>query len=217
MNQDSFLIHSIHVGKPKTYKFNGKQLETSINKHRIHQPVFLSKLNFDGDRQADLVHHGGKDKAVCVYPYDHYPYWEENLNRSLEDSAFGENLTVEGLTEKDVCIGDVFALGEAVVQVSQPRQPCFKLAKKYDIKDMVLKVQATGFTGFYFRVLQEGMVAPASILKRISRDPNQVSVHFANHTNYHDKENREAIEKILKLDALSESWRAMFEKRAALL
>ncbi|MBP1082877.1 MOSC domain-containing protein [Bacillus capparidis] len=217
MENESFRIHSIHVGKPKTYEFNGKQIETSIYKHRVDQPVFLSEVNFEGDRQADLVYHGGQDKAVCVYPYDHYPYWESQLNKTLEGSAFGENLTVEGLTEKDVYIGDVFALGEAVVQISQPRQPCFKLAKKYDVKDMPLKVQMSGFTGFYFRVLNEGKVTPASVLKRISRDPSQISVHFANHIKYHDKENREGIEKVLKVDALSESWRASFEKMAASL
>lgn len=174
MENESFRIHAIHVGNPKTYECNGKQIKTSIYKHRVDHPVFLSKVNLEGDRQADLVYHGGEDKAVCVYPYDHYPYWESQLNRTLDDSAFGENLTVEGLTEKDVCIGDVFALGEAVVQISQPRQPCFKLAKKYDIKDMALKVQTTGFTGFYFRVLKEGLVAPTAVLKRISKDPNQI-------------------------------------------
>jgi MOSC domain-containing protein YiiM len=217
MENESFRIHSIHVGKPKTYEDNGKPYETSINKQRVHHPLFLSKVNFEGDKQADLVHHGGEDKAVCVYPYDHYLYWEGHLNRKLDDSAFGENLTVEGLTEEAACIGDVFSLGEAVVQISQPRQPCFKLAKKYGVKDMALKVQNTGFTGYYFRVLQEGRVSPDSVLTRISKDPNQITVQFANHINYHDKENLQAIEKILATDALSESWRGMFQKRAATL
>ncbi|MBJ8032143.1 MOSC domain-containing protein, partial [Bacillus cereus group sp. N21] len=86
-----------------------------------------------GDGQADLVHHGGVDKAVCVYSGEHYSYWEETLNQDLEYGAFGENITVSGMREEDVCIGDTFELGEAIVQVTQPRQPCFKLAKKYNI------------------------------------------------------------------------------------
>lgn len=162
MDQKEYEISSIYVGSPEVCEFEGKKVETAIFKRPAGSPVFLSRTNFDGDKQADLVHHGGADKAVCVYPADHYPYWENALGEKLPQAAFGENLSVKGLTEQDVCIGDIFKLGEALVQVSQPRQPCFKLAKKLNVKDMVLKVRDTGYSGFYFRVLEEGIVVPDS-------------------------------------------------------
>ncbi len=213
LEHQEYDILSIHVGRPRTYEFDGKQVETAIVKEPVGGPVYLSRTNFEGDGQADLIHHGGEDKAVCVYPADHYMYWESVLKRKLPEAAFGENVTVKGLTEKDVCIGDIFKLGEALVQVSQPRQPCFKLAKRLNQKDMVLKVRDTGFSGFYFRVLEEGIVAPDSGLQLVSRDAHEATVSYANHLMYHDRGNHPAIRKILEVEALSESWRSSFLKQ----
>ena len=154
-------IRSLNVGKPRDLQFGKKEITTGINKKPVSNPVYLSTLNFTGDGQGDLVHHGGRDKAVCVYSYEHYPYWEKELGKPLDFSAFGENLTLLGLTEDELCIGDSFQIGEAVVQVSQPRQPCFKLSLIHERKDMPLLIQNTGYTGYYFRVLKEGMVAPS--------------------------------------------------------
>lgn len=151
----SIKILSLNVGMPKQIQFNQKDVSTGIFKSATDEYLYLSYLNFEGDGQGDLVHHGGKEKAVCVYPYEHYPFWENELRRPLDYGAFGENLTIKGLLESDVCIGDVFKLGKAIVQVSQPRQPCYKLSIKYGVPDMPLKVQQTGYTGFYFRVLEE--------------------------------------------------------------
>lgn len=206
-------IVSINVGKPVTVDYRGRKIETGIFKSPVSEPLFLAELNFAGDEQADRVHHGGKDKAVCVYAFEHYPYWQENLNRTLSLGAFGENLTVKGLLETDVHIGDIFSLGEAVVQVSQPRQPCYKLALKYDCKDLPLRFQNSGYTGFYFRVLQEGWVKPDQPLKRLQRHPRQVTVAFANRIMHHEKANRQGVRKILEVDALSESWRKTLRKR----
>ncbi len=144
-------------------------------------------------RAGDLVHHGGAEKAVCVYPYEHYLFWEKELQRKLEYGAFGENLTIKGLLEDDVHIGDIFQLGEAVVQVSQPRQPCYKLTVRYGMPDMILKVQDTGFTGFYFRVLKEGFVCKDRGLKRISRHPKGITISYANRIKHHEKNNIEGI------------------------
>ncbi len=213
LENQKYEILSIYVGQPDTYEFAGKKVETAIVKQAVDKPVFLGRTNFDGDRQADLVHHGGADKAVCVYPAVHYAYWEEVLNKKLPQAAFGENVTVQGLTEKDVCIGDTFKLGEALVQISQPRQPCFKLAKKLNEKDMVLRVRETGYSGFYFRVLQEGIVAPRAQLELVSRDPHEMTVSYANHLMYHDRNNKPAIQRILEVEALSDSWRASFLKQ----
>lgn len=206
-------IISINIGKPIEVQFNNKEISTGIFKTPSDEPLFLTLVNFEGDGQADLVHHGGREKAVCVYPYEHYPYWEKELGRELEYSAFGENLTTQGLLEAEICIGDIFQLGEAVVQVSQPRQPCFKLSVKYGAPDMPLKVQETGYTGFYFRVLQEGLVSKSDSLIRTSCHPKGITVSYANHIMHRDKNDTEGIKKILEVEGLSASWRKTFVKR----
>jgi MOSC domain-containing protein YiiM len=206
-------IVSINIGKPISVEYKGSEIKTGIYKFQIQRPVYLSKLNFDGDGQADLIHHGGVEKAVCVYSYEHYPYFEKRLNSKLSHGAFGENLTVSGMLEKDICIGDVFRIGEAVLQVSQPRQPCFKLAKRYNLKELPLIFQETGYTGFYFRVLNEGWVSPDSVINLIIKDHNAVTVEFANQIMHYDKKNLDAINKILKVSALSRNWRSTFNKR----
>lgn len=171
MNGNQYKIVSINVAKPKTVLYKGKEVSTGIFKKPVEHPVYLSFLNFEGDGQANLVHHGGKDKAVCAYSYEHYSYWEKKLGRSLEYGSFGENLTMIGMVEEEVCIGDIFQLGEALVQVSQPRQPCYKLSIKLSVQDLPNQIQNTGFTGFYCRVLQEGWVEKNSPVRLISRHP----------------------------------------------
>ena len=208
-------ILSLNVGKPKEMDFGKKSVSTGIFKEPISQTVFLSSRNFTGDGQGDLVHHGGVHKAVCVYPHEHYSHWERVLERTLPYGAFGENLTLTGMTEEDVCIGDSFQLGEAMVQVSQPRQPCFKLALVYERKDLPLLVQDTGFTGFYFRVLREGLVSPMDTLIPLTRQVHAISVSEANRLMHHDKQDLEGVRRLLEVEELSPSWRKTFEKRVA--
>ncbi|USB34780.1 MOSC domain-containing protein [Paenibacillus sp. YPG26] len=207
------VIRSINVGTPQQMQYNKKAILSGIFKQQVEEPLFLSRLNLEGDRQADLKFHGGPDKAICVYAYEHYPYWESLLERSLVPGAFGENLTIEGLVEKDVCIGDIFKFGEATVQISQPRQPCYKLSARYGIPEIPVKMQETGYTGFYLRVLQEGHVSREDGLIRLSSDPLGITVAFANRVMHQDKGNLEAAQRILEVEALSSSWRATFEKR----
>lgn len=206
-------IVSLNTGKPAPLMYKNKEVASAIRKLPVTEAVFLSRSNFDGDEQADLVNHGGRDKAVCVYPYEHYPYWESELGTRLEMGAFGENLTTRGLLETEVCIGDIYLLGEAAVQISQPRQPCYKLAARYGAQDMPLKVQETGYTGFYFRVLQEGKVSCADRLILEQRHPMGITISFANRIKYIDKENQDSISSILAVEALSDSWRASLSKR----
>lgn len=208
-------IVSLNIGKPQMINFDGQGIETGIFKRAVNQPIFLTRLHFEGDGQADLIHHGGVDKAVCVYCFEHYSYWEQVLGRILEPGAFGENLTVTGLPEQEVCIGDIFQLGEALVQVTQPRRPCHKLAKRYAHKELPVQVQDTGYTGYYLRVLREGMVSPRDTIKLVERHPRSISVAHANKLMYHDRDNREAIERMLTVEALSASWRNTFQKRLA--
>ena len=210
---NEYQLLSLNIGLPKEVTYGGKVVHTGINKKQVKEPVYLSFVKFNGDGQADLVHHGGVDKAVCVYTGDHYPYWEKELNQDLVYGAFGENITVSGMSEEDVCIGDTFELGQAIVQVTQPRQPCFKKKKKYNIPKLPLYFQETGYTGFYFRVLKEGWVSSVDTLKRLQSDPKGVSVAFANRIMHKEKQNIEGVKRILEVNALSNSWRKSFEKR----
>ncbi|WDM22665.1 MOSC domain-containing protein [Paenibacillus polymyxa] len=211
----SIKILSLNVGMPKQIQFNQKDVSTGIFKSATDEYLYLSYLNFEGDGQGDLVHHGGKEKAVCVYPYEHYPFWENELRRPLDYGAFGENLTIKGLLESEVCIGDVFKLGKAIVQVSQPRQPCYKLSIKYGVPDMPLKVQQTGHTGFYFRVLEEGVASKADGLSLLHRHPKAITVSFANRIMHQEKNHIEGIKQILEVEELSLNWRNTFLKRLA--
>lgn len=211
----SIEILSLNVGMPREVQFQQKDVFTGIFKTATEEALYLSYLNFEGDGQADLVHHGGREKAVCVYPYEHYPFWENELKRPLEYGALGENLTIKGLLETDVCIGDVFELGKAIVQISQPRQPCYKLTIRYGVPDMLLKVQQTGYTGFYFRVLEEGAVSKDDGLSLLHRHPKEITVSFANRIMHREKDNIEGIKQILEVEELSLNWRNTFLKRLA--
>lgn len=211
----SIEILSLNVGMPREVQFKQKDVSTGIFKTATDKALYLSYLNFEGDGQGDLVHHGGKEKAVCVYPYEHYPFWENELKRPLEYGALGENLTIRGLLETDVCIGDVFELGKAIVQVSQPRQPCYKLTIRHGVPDMLLKVQQTGYTGFYFRVLAEGVVSKDDGLSLLHRHPKEITVSFANQIMHREKDNIEGIKQILEVEELSLNWRNTFLKRLA--
>lgn len=203
----SFEVISIQVGQPQTVLFGPQEVLTSIYKNPIHESVYLSETQLDGDAQADLKHHGGVDKALCVYPYDHYREWENRLASSLNPGAFGENLTVSGLTEDQVHIGDVFQFGEAMVQVCQPRQPCYKLANKLGSPEIIQTIQEWGWSGYYLRVLKRGWISKQDRLIRTYKDPHGITVSFVNQVRWVDKKNEEAILRVLRADALSESWR----------
>jgi len=205
----------LNVGLPAPLDNRGKEVRSGFVKSPVEGGVWLSRTGLAGDGQADLKAHGGPEKAVCVYPLEHYPYWEERLDRDLPPAAFGENFSTRGLTEPGVCVGDVFRAGEAVVQVSQPRQPCYKLAARHNEKQLALWVQQAGLTGFYFRVLEEGRVAAGDGLHLVERPAPDATVAEANRVMHHDKGDLEAVERLLGVGELSVSWRRTFEKRLA--
>ncbi|GMN98912.1 MOSC domain-containing protein [Parageobacillus thermoglucosidasius] len=206
-------VISVNIGAPKTVMIDGKPFTTGIYKKPVMEPLFVTKHNFVGDGQADLVHHGGYDKAICAYPSEHFAEWEKRYHRPFSPGAFGENLTLKGLTEAQACIGDIFSVGTAVIQLSQPRQPCFKLAKRHGLPDLPLAVQQTGRTGFYFRVLQEGIIQQGNKLTLVERSQTQLSIQYVNHIYYVEKTDGEAMQKIIAEPALSESWRKAFAAR----
>jgi MOSC domain-containing protein YiiM len=208
-------VVSINVGKPSIIKVSNKELHTGIVKSPVSSDLHLSYTQLEGDGQADLVFHGGLDKVLCVYCLEHYPYWERTLGHPLEFGAFGENLTVSGLLEADICIGDIFSLGEAIVQVSQPRQPCYKLAQRHEFMDLAVQVQNTGFTGYYLRVIKEGLLPLHAQIQLMAKHPAAVHIEYANQIKYHDKHNVDGIKRILVVEELSASWRGAFLKRLA--
>src|SRR6266542_4593910 len=150
---------SVNVGRPQVVTRNGEPVSTGIFKRPAEGRVMLRTLNLDGDRQADLSVHGGPSKAVYVYPSEHYDYWKQELPEMvLPWGMFGENFTSGGLFESELNIGDKFRVGSAVVMVTEPRMPCYKLGIRFNRPDMIKRFLASGRTGFYFAVLQEGEV-----------------------------------------------------------
>ncbi|WP_078409774.1 MOSC domain-containing protein [Priestia abyssalis] len=206
-------VLSINIGMPQEMPFQNKRIQTGINKNPVSGPVFVSHLHMEGDGQADLTVHGGVDKAVCVYCFDHYPYWEETLGQKLSAGAFGENLTISGATEEEIMIGDIYQMGEVVFQVSLPRQPCYKLSVKWDEPSLPVMIKETGYSGFYFRVLQEGVIKPGETLRLVKRHQDAISIAFANHIKYKDKQNEEGLLKLVQLNELAEAWKNGFQNR----
>lgn len=211
-------IVSIQVGLPAEISSKVDAAPPWVSgfiKEAVTEPCWLGTTNLAGDGQADITHHGGPHKAVCVYPWAHYPYWRETLSMpELIGGDFGENFTVDGLTEWDVCIGDVWAIGEATVEVSQPRQPCWKLARRWDVKDLALQVQQTGRTGWYFRVLVEGHVQCGVSMKLLDRSEPSWTIATANRLMHHDKTNRTDAARLAAVISLSPSWKTTLTKRA---
>lgn len=168
---------SVCVGLPCEVIWKGKPITTGIFKHPVVERVMMRSLNLDGDRQADLTVHGGVEKAIYAYPSEHYTYRRQEFqDEVLPWGAFGENLTVEGLLETSVNIGDRFRIGTAEVMVTQPRFPCFKLNLKFGRDDMVKRFLNSRLSGIYFSVVREGEVGVGDAIERVSQDEHNVTV-----------------------------------------
>lgn len=175
--RDEMKLVSVQVGRPRTVRWRGKAVITGIYKEPVAGRIMLRRFNLDGDQQADLTVHGGWDKAVYVYPSEHYPIWQAELpDMRLPYGMFGENFTTEGLDESSVHIGDQFRIGGAVVEVTQPRLPCYKLGIRFRRPDMPKLFHASGRCGFYLAVLQEGEVGAGDVWEHIVRNDQEISV-----------------------------------------
>ncbi len=209
-----FLINSINIGTPSEVTYaDDRKITTSLKRKPVTGKVFLDLLGFEGDQVADPINHGGPDKAVCGYPADHYSDWQTELSRNMLPASFGENLTIEGLTEDQIHIGDIFSIGEAQLQCSQPRQPCHKLTKIFGYPKLASRIQTLGYCGFYFRVLKQGWLQAGMELERVHSDEEKISVRAAHYLMYRDKSQYEAMERLMNHPALSESWKQSFGKR----
>ncbi len=208
-------VLSVNVGLPREAEWRNEPVTTAIHKAPVSGPVQVRRLNLDGDRQADLSVHGGPDKAVYVYPSEHYPYWRGELpDADLPWGAFGENLTVEGLSESCLRVGDVLRIGTAEFIVTQPRLPCYKLNVRFQRPDMVKRLLRSGRTGFYLAVIKEGKLAAGDEIERVPTDRSAVTIPEVV-TLYTSKNGDGALlRRAIATPALPASWRAYFQERA---
>jgi MOSC domain-containing protein YiiM len=215
MHMASTRLVSVNVGRPRLVLWKGSQVSTGIFKDPVEGPVEVRKLNLVGDRQADLSVHGGPDKAVYAYPSEHYPYWRSELPAAkLPWGAFGENLTTEGLSEDTLHIGDRLRVGTALLMVTQPRVPCYKLTIRFDRDDMIKRLIASHTSGYYFAVLEEGQLAAGASIEIIHRDPSAVRVSDINRLYYGESHDPELLQRVLRVGALPEGWREHLRQKA---
>ena len=204
-------LRSVNVSLPRPAEYQGRTVETGIFKSPLSGRVLVRRLNIDGDGQADLTGHGGVNRAVYAYSYEHYGHWAAELGRDdFPYGQFGENLTVEGLTEETVYIGDVFRIGTARLEVSQPRPPCFKLGLRMGRPTFPKAFLASGRVGFYLRVLEEGEIGAGDAIFREALGVGRMTVREISHLLHFDKSNREAAARAAELPALSQPWRESF-------
>ena len=216
MSASSANVVSVNVGLPRPTVWRGETVTTGIFKEPVEGRVSVAGVNLKGDRQADLTVHGGPDKAVYVYPAEHYPYWQEELGRDLPWGSFGENLTVEGLPlEDELAIGDRLRIGSAELVVTQPRLPCFKLGIRFDDPGMVRRFLAAGRTGYYLRIATDGDVAAGDPIELLSRDPAHVPVSEITRLATRDGHDMDGLRRGLAVDALPANWRPYFEELLA--
>lgn len=210
-------IVSVNVGMPREVTWKGMTVRTAIFKEPVESPVRVKPLNLEGDQQADLSVHGGKDKAVYAYPAEHYEYWRKALpDVSFSWGMFGENLTTRGLVEDSVHVGDLFSAGSAELIVTQPRMPCYKLGLRFQSDAMVKRFFESGRSGFYLAVIREGELRAGDQMKRIARDDNGLSISeivrlYAAKTC--SEEDVTSIQRALRTGGLPEHWKVHFRNR----
>lgn len=203
-------VLAVYVGQPQTFTTHqGTTWTSAIVKSLASGSVAVRFDGLDGDQQADLKVHGGCDKAVCFYPAAHLKRWSDRLHRSIEPGAFGENISVAGWTERITCIGDRLRLGSALLEVSQPRSPCYKIARRWGVDDMVRAVQQTGATGWYCRVIEEGTVAAGADVELVDRPHPDVTIERLNAARWRHADPTLA-ERLAAVAQLTDKYRAHF-------
>jgi MOSC domain-containing protein YiiM len=205
---------AISVGRPRKVPWRGRSIETSIFKAPISGRVHVARENVEGDQQSDLSVHGGPEKAVYVYPAEHYPFWRLELpDVDFSWGAFGENFTTEGLLEDQVWIGDRYRVGTAELVVTQPRMPCYKLGIRFGLPDMVKRFLQSGRSGFYLAVEREGEVGAGDAVERIARDERRLTVADVVALYATDAANQALLERATDHPSLPAAWREYFRQR----
>jgi MOSC domain-containing protein YiiM len=207
-------VLSVNLGLPREVIWRGKPVTTGIYKEPVAGRVAVRALNLEGDRQADLRVHGGRDKAVYAYPSEFYELWSrERPELDFGPGTFGENLTTEGLLDENVSVGDRFRVGTAELVVTQPRLPCYKLGIKMGRDKFVTEFLERGLYGFYLAVVREGEVEAGDPIVVVSRDPRAVTVTEIARLFARDRNDIEGMRRAADLDVLPEGWRHYFRKR----
>jgi MOSC domain-containing protein YiiM len=205
---------SLNVGMPRLIGWKGATFKTGMFKNPVEGRVVLRVTNLDGDRQADLSVHGGPNKAVYGYASEHYPYWRAQLpGENFPWGAFGENFTTEGLLETSVSMGDRYRVGSAVVVVTTPRLPCFKLAAKFQRDDMIQRFLHSGLSGFYFSVAQEGEVAAGDEFHFLGSETPSLTIAEFNRLYIAAEPDSELLKRAVEVKSLPESWRERYQSR----
>ncbi len=207
-------VSSIQVGRVEelvipTKSLSGQErvVSSAIHKVPVSGSVNATSTGFDGDQQADLRVHGGIDKAVLVYSSDHFPFWSARVGREIVAGSFGENLTVSGIDETTVCIGDQFLIGTALMEISQPRQPCFKLSAFWKENQMIKWVRETGFTGWYARVIEPGRLVAGDVLQLRARPNPMWTIARANQMMFGQTVDAVAMAELYLLPELATAWK----------
>jgi ferredoxin-NADP reductase/MOSC domain-containing protein YiiM/ferredoxin len=210
------VVVSVNVGLPQDIAWQGRTVRTAIWKRPVTGRIFAGRLNLRGDGQGDLGGHGGEQRAIMVYQLCSYRHWANYLGRSdLAFGIFGENLTVEGLPDAEVCIGDRFKIGDVIVEVSQPRDTCYRLGIRLQRPDMAALVVAHRRPGFYFRVIQEGELGAGDPIEKLSDGPEHITVAEIDAALYSAEHPLETLRRAARIPALSPGWRASMQKMAA--
>lgn len=201
-------VVSLNISGGRKVEHNGQIVGTGIFKEPVAGRVMARRLTLDGDKQVDLRYHGGEHKAIYAYPHEHYATWAQELGRSdFGFGQFGENLTTEGFLETTVHLGDRFRVGGALLEVTQPRVPCFKLGIKMGDPEFVKTFLRSMRSGFYLRVLEEGEIGAGDAIERTEIGPERISIHDLYHLRFKDPLNKDLIHRVLSVDALSKEWR----------
>jgi len=203
---------SVNIGLPRDIAWRGKTVHTALWKDPVQGRRMVRRLNIDGDGQGDLMGHGGEHRAVFVYQMDSYRYWQERLGRSdFAYGQFGENFTVEGLSDDEVCVGDRYRIGEALFEVTQPRVTCYRVGIRMNESQMAALLTSSGKPGFYLRVLQEGEVETGNEIVKVVDGPERMTVAEINALLYLPGHSRQQLERALRIPALSAGWRTSFQ------
>jgi MOSC domain-containing protein YiiM len=207
-------VISVNVGQPREVIWKGQIVTTGIFKEPVSGRIAVRRLNLDGDRQADLTVHGGPKKAIYAYPAEYYAFWREQFpEMDLPWGMFGENLTITGLLDNTVHIGDRFQVGSAHLMVTQPRLPCYKLGLKFGRDDILKRFLQSRLTGFYFSVLTEGAVAANDPISLLHRDEHRIKVDDITRLYRHDRYNLDLLRRVVEVEALPEAWRDYYLER----
>ncbi len=209
-------VLSVNVGLPMEFKWRDRVVRTGIFKEPVEGRVLIRRENLAGDGQADTSVHGGRDKAVYVYPSEHYAFWKKEFPAvSMPWGMFGENLTTVGVSEDTVKIGDRFLIGSAELVVTQPRMPCFKLGIRFGAKEIVKRFRVSGRSGWYSMVAKEGAVSVGDKIQLIDRESETFSVRDLLELHESGNPDRDALQRVIQFRGLSEAWREHFRRRLA--